>query len=101
MLNNQQSTELNTFLGKHHKAFSIDKNERGETSLTVMDIETEDSITKRIPATRMPLAVRRKIARQLDAMQECGIIQPSRSPWSSPVVMVHKKDGSQQFCVDY
>ncbi|KRY02618.1 Transposon Ty3-I Gag-Pol polyprotein [Trichinella patagoniensis] len=26
---------------------------------------------------------------------------PARGPWSSPVVMVRKKDGSPLFCVDY
>ena len=34
-------------------------------------------------------------------MEEQGIVQPSKSPWPSPIMLVTKKDGSTHFCVDY
>ena len=49
----------------------------------------------------MPFVVRQEVAKQLKQMQKAGVVQPSCSPWSSPVVMVRKRDGSNRFCVDY
>ena len=55
-----------------------------------MVIESGDSPPRKVKVRRMPLAVRREVARQLKDMQRAGVIRPLSSPWSSPVVMVRK-----------
>ena len=34
-------------------------------------------------------------------MKDAGVIQKSHSPWSSPVILVQKRNGDYRFCVDY
>ena len=92
---------LLAFLTDHHHAFSLEEGERGETDLIQMEIETGGVYPKRQPARRLPFTLHQEVARQLREMQTKGVIQRSKSPWTSPVVLVKKKDGTHRFCVDY
>ena len=64
-------------------------------------IDTGSAQPIQVPPRRVPFHKREEMRRQVDEMLEAQIIEPSESPWSSPVVLVAKADGTQRFCVDY
>ena len=90
-------TEL---LSKFKHIFSHKTDPLRPCTLQPIKIVTEgDPICQR--AYRVPLLKRQAISKAVDDMLDQGIIQPSCSPWASPVTLVPKPDGSIRFCVDY
>jgi hypothetical protein len=59
------------------------------------------SVPPNIRPYMYPYAQKSEIEHMIQEMLEVGIIQPSQSYFSSPVVMVTKKDGSWCMCPDY
>ena len=96
-----ESTRLKRFIMENHDVFALTGSELGATRVITHSIETGDHPPIRQPARRTPFALRRTIEELTQEMLEHDVIQPSHSPWASPVVLVKKRDGSMRFCVDY
>ena len=99
-LTTKEHQQVLSFLQSYHDVFSLDEGDRDETDLIEMTIETGDAAPKKQTPRRVPFSVRHEVAVKLQTMLEKCVIQPSNSPWASPIVLVRKKDGSLRFCVD-
>ena len=64
------------------------------TKLVYHEIDTEDAQPVRQQAQRLPFHQKEEVRQLLDDMLSRGIVEFSPGPWSSPTVLVKKKDGS-------
>ena len=100
-LNAGQQRQLLKLLLEFQDIFSKGPQYLGKTGLAKYEINTGDAIPVCQHPRRPPLAQHEEAFKAVEDMQKQGIIEPSVSPWASPVVLVKKKDGSTRFCVDY
>ena len=88
-------------LHRNKDAFATSSTDLGFCTLLQHDINVGDACPIKQPPRRPPFAARDAEDAILDEMLETGVIEPSNSPWSSPVCMVKKKDDTYRFCIDY
>lgn len=81
--------------------FATSLSEMPGTDVMLHRIDTGNSPPIRKRAYRHAPADKIEIAKQVEEMAKAGIIEESDTPWSSPVLLVSKKDGSKRFCVDF
>ena len=73
----------------------------GHTTILIHEINTGNSTSIKQHPRRIPFAHRDESERQIADMLDKSIIRESTSPWSSPIILVKKKDGEMRFCIDY
>ena len=83
MVFSQSEEDIGSYTGKH-----------------TLVINTSDAAPVRQRAYRTP-HLRDTLREELRKMEEQGVIEPSSSPWASPVVLIKKKNGKVRFCCDY
>ena len=74
----------------------------GRTSEVVSHcINTGDAPPVRSMAYQIPSKWKEKVREEIEELKQMGILVPSYSTWSSPIVPVAKPDGSVRVCVDF
>lgn len=82
------------------QSISMEKKGLGRTDLITHRIDTGDAQPIRQRYYRMSPEKQRILTEQVDEMLALDVIEPCESAWSSPVLIVNKKDGSPRFCLD-
>ena len=100
-LSDEQQVQLINVLKKYTDVFAHSDSDLGCTNILEHAVDTHGHTPILQRSYRVPQAQREVIETHIRDMANRGIIKPSKSPWSSPVVLAGKKDGSTRFCVDF
>ena len=98
LLSNSQQEMLDSFLDRKLPLFDAVS---GKTKNVAHIIDTGES--RPIKQRYYPVSpiLQKIMHNEVDKMLKEGVIEPSESPWSSPVVMVKKPQNEYRFCIDF
>ena len=97
-----QRQELVDLLVEYADVFSSDDTDVGQTSLVQHSIPVEPGTAPiRQPPRRLGVEKDQEVERQVEELVKKKLVVPADGAWSSPVVLVRKKDNNWRLCVDY
>jgi hypothetical protein len=88
-------------INKYQDVFDWNNDTLGCTPIIKHRIITEDVPPIRSRPYRMCPAEIDSLKNELNKLSDLGVIRPSNSPWSSPIILVKKKDNSYRLVIDY
>ena len=100
-LASMQKDKLANLLDEFSDIFSTGPDDLGRTGIVKHQIDTGGHPPIKQPPRRVPMHQQETMRKHVEEMLQHGVVQPSTSPWASPIVLVKKKDGTIRFCVDY
>ena len=100
-LSDKENEKLGSLLQEYRDIFASSSLDLGNTSIVQHEVDTGTAQPIKRAPYRVSQSQKADIERHISDMLEQNIIEESASPWSSPVVLVKKKDGTSRFCVDY
>ena len=105
-IDNEYKKQFEDLCEKYKDIFSADSTDIGKTPLLQMEIDTGNNP----PICQKPYTLALKhtewVKRELNILEEAGVIVRSVSPWASPIVIVPKRTApgeppKHRLCVDY
>ena len=97
-LSGTQRQHVSSLLGQYEGVLT---DRPGRTDLVEVNLTLTDSAPIRCKPYPVPLAKEKVIQSEIHSMLKAGIISPSESPYSAPVILLRKPSGEHRLCVDY
>ena len=92
---------IKSLLQQNFAAFAVNPDRPGTAHDIKIHIDTGNHPPIHTHPYRNAFTEKLKISEMTSKMLTDDIIEPSNSPWSSPVLLVPKKGGKLRFCIDY
>lgn len=96
-----QAKQVRKLLADNGDVFARFKGDLGRTDLVQHQINTGDARPIRQAPRSLLIHKKEEAEKELEKMLNQDVVEPSNSAWSSPEVLVRKKDGSTRYCIDY
>ncbi|XP_067667689.1 uncharacterized protein [Haliotis asinina] len=100
-LTESQSKDVAVLLKQYRDVFAADSKELGKTNIVRHSINTGDASPVRQHYRRLPIVQQEAADSMIQDMLERQVIEPSSSPWASPIVLARKGSDEWRFCCDY
>lgn len=99
-LNDAVRQRLNEFLLESESDFTKHDLDLGKTSVRRHALEMVNPVPWKDKTWRIPPSLYDEVKQHLRQMIDLEVIRPSKSPYSSNVVLVRKANGELRFCID-
>ena len=100
-LTEHQRELVRELLNRHRSVVGTSDLDMGLTHTVEHEIDVEGAVPLKQPYRRFPDPLKKEIQEEIGKLLERGIVEPSKSPWASPMVPVRKKTGKLRICIDY
>lgn len=100
VLSEEEKVKLKN-LRQHQDIFSVGDIDIGECNLVKHRIDLLNDVPFKQKHRRIPPSMIKEVRQHIEQLLAGDIIRPPKSPWTSNVVLVRKKNEKLRLCVDY
>lgn len=88
-------------VNRYRSCFATNLSQLGKSSFSKMSIKLADDTPITYRPYRISYFEREKVRKVVQNLLDNKVIQESTSPYSSPILLIRKKNGEERLCVDY